>query len=107
MMLSSSMPGDDVKAQPTSSPDISAGLFGCDYLRFELDAQRLGDACAVGWIRLGAVADIPLFDVQFRVAHRARRVLEQQLLLRRCHLPEHVSRLFPTIVVDAMGPRPL
>ena len=31
---------------------------------------------------LGAVADMPLLDVQFRVAHGTRRILEQQLLLR-------------------------
>src|SRR6266436_514456 len=104
MTFSPSMSGDDEDAQPTSSPDISAGLLGCDHLRFELDAQRFRNACAVGWIRLGAVADIPLLDVQFRVAHRACRILEQQLLLRRCHLPEQISRLFPMIVVDAMVP---
>src|SRR5260370_12209654 len=89
---------------PTSSPDISASLFGCDYLRFELDAQRLGNTLAVGRIRLGAVADIPLLDVQFRVAHGTRRVLEQQLLLRRRHLPEQIAELLPMIVVDAMVP---
>src|SRR6266446_4168436 len=104
MMLSSWMPGGDVGFQPTSSPDTSAGLFGCDCLRLELDAQRLRDAGTVGRIRLGAVADVPLLDVEFCVAHCTRRVLEQQLLLRRRHLPEQISRLFPMIVVDAVVP---
>src|SRR6266403_3535036 len=104
MTLSSWMPGGDVGFQPTSSPDTSAGLFGCDCLRLELDAQRLRDAGTVGRIRLGAVADVPLLDVEFCVAHCTRRVLEQQLLLRRRHLPEQISRLFPMIVVDAVVP---
>src|SRR5258707_5683697 len=98
------MPGDDVDAQPTSSPDISAGLFGCDYLRFELDAQRLGNTLAVGRIRLGAVADIPLLDVQFRVSHGTRRVIVQQLLLLRRHLPELHAALVPMVVTYTMHP---
>ena len=85
-------------------PAKRTGLLRGDRLRSEIDAQRLGDAGAVGWIRLGAVADIPLLDVQFRVAHGTRRVLEQQLLLRRRHLPEQVAGLLPMIIVDAVVP---
>jgi hypothetical protein len=55
-------------------------------------------------IRALAIGDVWLLHVQARVAYRTRRVLEEYLLLRRRHLPEQVSRLFPMIVVDAVVP---
>jgi hypothetical protein len=35
-----------------------------------------------------AIGDVALFDVQPGIAHRARRVLEQQQALSRSHYPE-------------------
>jgi len=100
------MLGDDVDAsvEPHTVASHSAGLLRGDRLRLEIDAQRFRDACAVGRIGLRTVADIPLLDVQFCVAHGTRRVLEQQLLLCRRHLPEQVAGFAPMIVVDAVVP---
>jgi hypothetical protein len=49
-----------------------------------------------------AIGDVALFDVQPGIAHRARRVLEQQQALSRSHYPEQVAQLLPVIIVDAM-----
>src|SRR5882757_9309281 len=89
---------------PAPSPAAShrAGLLRSDHLRF--DAQRLRDAGAVGRIRLGAIGNVPLLDVQPGVAHRPRRVLEQHLLLRRRHLPEQAAGLLPIVIVDTVVP---
>src|SRR3954453_9140620 len=89
---------------PAPSPAAShrAGLLRSDHLRN--DAQRLNDAGAVGRIRLGAIANVPLLDVQLGVAHRPRRVLEQQLLLLRGHVPEKVAGLLPMVVFDTVVP---
>src|SRR5581483_7644886 len=48
--------------------------------------QGLRHACAIGGVRLRAVGDVALLDLDARVAHGARRVLEQHLLLGRRHL---------------------
>src|SRR6202790_4884290 len=65
-----------------------------DQLRlFEPEGLRYPGS--VGRIRAPAIVDVPLLDVQLGVAHRPRRVLAPQLLLRRRHLPEQISRLFP------------
>lgn len=40
-----------------------------------------------------------LLDMQRRVAHRARGVFEQHLLLRRRHQPEQVAGLLIVIVL--------
>src|SRR4030081_874900 len=61
-------------------PAKRTGLLRGDRLRFEIDAERLRDARAVGRIRPHAIGDVPLLDVQPGVAHRACRVLEQQPL---------------------------
>src|SRR5882757_4209344 len=79
-------------------------LFRRDRLRFEIDAKRLRDACAVGRIRLGAIGDMTLLDVQPGVAHRPRGVLEQQLLLLRRHFAKEVAGLLPMIIVNAVVP---
>src|SRR6202790_5214769 len=85
-------------------PAKRTGLLRGDRLRPEIDAQRLRDASAVGRIRLGAVGDVPLLDVQLGVAHRPRRVLEQQLLLCWRHFSEQGAGLFPVVIVDAVVP---
>src|ERR1700730_9766436 len=84
----------------------SAGSFratSTDQLRL-FEPEGLCRPSPVGRIRARAIVDVPLLDVQLGVAHRPRRVLAQQLLLRRRHLPEQISRLFPMIVVDAVVP---
>src|SRR5260370_38726846 len=68
------------------------------------EPEGLRDPGPVCRIRLGAVADVPLLDVQFRVAHCTRRVLEQHLLLVRRHLPEQVAGLLPMVILNAVGP---
>src|SRR6202022_2629629 len=83
-------------------PTKRAGLLRSDHLRFELDAQRLRDARAVGGIGLGAVADMPLLNVLRSAADLASRIVEQRLLLGGAHLAEEVARLLVVIVVDTM-----
>src|SRR5882757_3247552 len=67
--------------------------------RPEIDAQRLRHAGSVCRICARAVVDVTLLDVQPRIAHCPRRVVEQQLLLLRGHLPEQISGLLPMVVV--------
>ncbi len=52
-----------------------------DHLRFEIDAERLGDAGAVGGIGLVAVRDLPLDDLGRHAFHRRLVVIEELLLL--------------------------
>src|SRR4030088_153215 len=85
-------------------PAKRAGLLRGDHLRFEIDAQRLRDAGAVGRIGLGAVGDMPLLNVLGRAADLAGRIVEQGLLLSRAHLAEEIARLLVVIVVDTMVP---
>src|SRR3981081_1477759 len=85
-------------------PAKRAGLLRGHHLRFEIDAQRLRDAGAVGGIGLGAVADMPLLNVLRRAADLAGRIVEQRLLLGRAHLAEEIARLLVVIVVDTMIP---
>src|SRR4030088_135658 len=75
-------------------PAKRAGLLRGHHLRFEIDAQRLRDAGAVGGIGLGAVADMPLLNVLRRAAD----------LAGRAHLAEEIARLLVVIVVDTMIP---
>src|SRR5260370_40014069 len=83
-------------------PAKRAGLLRGDHLRFEIDAQRLRDAGAVGRIGLGAVGDMPLLNVLGRAADLAGRLVEQGLLLSRAHLAAEIARLLVVIVVAAM-----
>src|SRR6202521_3787658 len=85
-------------------PAKRTGLLRGDRLRSEINAQRLRDASAVGRIRARAIVDVPLLYVQLGVAHRPRRVLEQQLLLCRRHFSEQVAGLLPMVIVDAVVP---
>src|ERR1700691_5549255 len=84
-------------------PVKRARLLRGDRLRlFEPEGLRYPGP--VGRIRAGAIVDVPLLDVQPCVAHRPRRVLEQQLLLRRRHLSEQVAGLLPMVILDPMIP---
>src|ERR1700681_4282978 len=74
-------------------PAKRAGLLRGDRLRFEIDAQRLGDARAIGRIRLGAVGDMPLLNVPRSAADLASRIVEQRFLLGRSHLAKKIARL--------------
>src|SRR5690606_17772350 len=64
--------------------------------RAELAQCRL-HAGSIRRIGLRAVVDVALLDEVRRVAHRARGVVEQQLLLVRCHQPEQVARLLVVV----------
>src|SRR5260370_4156206 len=85
-------------------PAKRTGLLRGDHLRFELDAQRLRDACAVRRNRLGAVGDMTLLNVLGRTADLASRIVEQGLTLGGAHLAEEIARLLVVIVVDTMVP---
>jgi hypothetical protein len=54
--------------------------------------ERRGDARTISRIGLRAVGDMALLDLETRVAHRARGVLEQQPLLPGAHLPEQDAK---------------
>jgi hypothetical protein len=82
---------------------MRAGLLRGHRLRTD-DAQRLGDAGAIGGIGLGAVGDMPLLDMLGGLADLAGRVVEQHLLLLRVHLPEQIARLLPVIVINPVIP---
>jgi hypothetical protein len=64
------------------------GLLRGDHLRFEVDAQRLGNASAVGGVSFGAVGDMPLLDMPRRSADLTGCVVEQCLLLSWIHFAE-------------------
>src|SRR6267142_896104 len=66
------------------------------------EAEGLRYPSAVRRIRTRAIVGVPLLDVQPGVAHRPRRIFEQQPLLLRGHLPEQISGLLPVIIIDAM-----
>src|SRR6267142_6546388 len=67
-----------------------AGLLRGDHVGFEIDAQRLRDACAIGRICLGAVADMTLLNVLRSAADLASCIVEQRLTLSRAHLAEEI-----------------
>src|SRR6266852_7223691 len=66
-------------------PAKRAGLLRGDRLRFEIDAQRLRDATAVGGIGPVAVDDLPLDDLDRHAFHRCLVVMEELLLLGGRH----------------------
>src|SRR3984893_13795641 len=69
-----------------------------------LDAEGPSDSGSIGRVGLGTIGDVPLLDMQARVAHRAGRVLEQGLLLGGCHQAEKIARLLPVVIIDPMVP---
>src|SRR5258708_2898327 len=79
-----------------------AGVLRGDHLRFEIDAQRLGDAGAIFGIGLVAVDDLPLDDLGRHAFHRSLVVMEQLLLLIGAHQPEQLSGLTIVVVAIAM-----
>src|SRR4030081_3857156 len=82
-------------------PSKRVGLLRGDRLRREIDAERLGDASAVGGIGLVAVDDLPLDDLDRHACPRCLVVMKERLLLVGRHQPEQVARL--TIVVVAVA----
>lgn len=55
-------------------------------------------AIAVRRIGSTAVRNMPLLDLLRSTIDRAGRVVEEQLLLLRGHLPEEIARLLPVII---------
>src|SRR5260370_7372896 len=68
----------------------------------DMQLQCPRHAIAVGGIRSAAVRNIPLQNILSRADDRARRVVEEQLLLLGCHLPKEIARLLPVIILQAM-----
>src|ERR1700685_1363746 len=104
-------PGDDTLAgngrRHGSAPpaDEAGDLLRGDCLRlFEPEGFR--HPSPVCRIRARAIVNVSLLNVRPSVSHRPRRVLEQQLLLRRRHFSKPVAGLLPMVVVDAMVPMP-
>ncbi len=54
---------------------------------------------AIGRIGSSAVRNMPLQDLLRGAIDRASRVVEEQLLLLRGHLPEEIARLLPVIIL--------
>src|SRR5258707_12315651 len=73
-------------------PAKRTGLLRGYHLRFEINAQRLRDACAVGGVSLVDVDDLPLYDLDRDAFHRCLVVMQRLLLLVRRELPEKVAR---------------
>src|SRR4051794_6972500 len=68
----------------------------------ELEAESPRDPFAIGRIGAQAIGNVPLLDVQARVAHCAGGVVEEPLLLVGRHQTEKITRLLPVIIIDAM-----
>src|SRR5260370_8591365 len=56
----------------------------------------------MGWSGSSAVRNMPVQVLRRGAIDRASRVVEEQLLLRRGHLPEEIARLLPVIILQAM-----
>ena len=67
-----------------------------------VEAEGASHTCAIGRVGAQTIGDVALLDVLTRIGHRARRVLEQNLLLRRRHQPEQIARLLPVVVIGVM-----
>src|ERR1700729_334878 len=84
-------------------PVKRAGLLRGDGLRL-FESKGLRHPSPVCGIRARAIVDMPLLDVELGVAHRPRRILEQQELLRGRHFSEKVAGLLPMVIVDTVVP---
>ena len=82
----------------TTRGSVLTGLAGREL------AQGVGDAFAVSRVRLRAVGDMSVLDMLGGLADVAGRVVEQDLLLLRIHLPEQIAGLLPVIVIHPMIP---
>src|ERR1700733_2522680 len=89
---------------PPAGEASARGLLRGDRLRFETDAQRLRNTCAIGGIGLGTIGDMTLLDVLRSAADLPGGVVEQILLLLRIYLPGQVARLLPMVVIDPVIP---
>jgi hypothetical protein len=65
---------------------------------------RAAATAARNGIGHGAAGNMPLLNLEAGVAHRAGGIFEQKLLLGKAHLPEQVSRLRVTIIIDGTVP---
>jgi hypothetical protein len=63
------------------------------------NTKRLRNASTIGRIRSSAVGDMALQDLLRGAIDRASRVVEEQLLLLRSHLPEEIAWLLPVIIL--------
>src|ERR1700687_3755305 len=63
----------------------------------DAEAEGAGNALAIGRIGAEAIGDVPLLDVQARVAHCAGGVVEEPLLQAGRHQAEKIARLLPVI----------
>lgn len=70
-------------------------------------AQRIGDALAISSIGAPAIADVADLDFFRCSTDRARRILEQGLLLRRAHQAEQGARLRVIVCVLAVAVVPV
>ena len=62
----------------------------------------MGYTGAIGLVGAQTISDVAFLDVLPRIAHRAGRVLEQNLLLRRRHQTVQVAGLLPVVVIGVM-----
>src|SRR3977135_2429662 len=83
-------------------PAKRAALLRGDRLRFEIDAQRLRDAGAVGRIGSIEVNELALDNLEWHAVHRGLDVVKQLLLLIGAHQPEQLSGLTIVVVGVAM-----
>src|SRR5438132_7390494 len=93
-----------VRAGGSPRPPMQVLLLGSSPLLLSSDPQCPRHARAVCRVRPRAVLHMALLDMRPCITHRAGGVLEQRLLLRRCHLTEQIARLLPMVVIDAMVP---
>jgi hypothetical protein len=64
-----------------------------------IQLQCSSHTIAVGRIGSSAIRNMPLQDLLRGAIDRASRVIEEQLLLLRGHLPEEIARLLPVIIL--------
>src|SRR6266481_9685100 len=69
-----------------------------------LQPESLGDAGPVARVGARTVFDMPMLHMQPCVSHGTRGVVEEGLLLGRCHHPEQVAWLLPMVILDAVVP---
>jgi hypothetical protein len=69
----------------------------------DIQLQGSRHAFAIRRISSSAVRNMPLQHLLRGTLDRASRVVEEQFLLLRCHLPKEVARLLPVILFYAVG----
>src|SRR3984957_2502692 len=91
--------GTGERRRPVKRADLLRG----DRLRL-FQPEGLRHPNPVCGIRARAIVDMPLLYVKLGIAHRPRRILEQQELLRGRHFSEKVAGLLPMVIVDTVVP---